>query len=91
MSYSYTITESDDLHRHACAAHGGEGRHRPQAHAAVLRQPSDADIAEYEAEVIEFLKAGYLGDRHVRLPARRQVDRADAALHGAGPRRRGRQ
>ena len=62
MSYSYHSHRDHDLHGHARAAHGGEGRHRPQAHAAPLRQPVAMPASpSYEAEVIELLKAGYLG------------------------------
>ena len=48
-------------------------------------QPERYRIADYEAEVIELLKAGYLGTLYVRIPARRQLDRADASIHGARP------
>lgn len=61
MSSSYTITESTTFtvtHARHMAAKVATDLKRMQR---FYGSPSDADIAEYEAEVTEFLKEGYLG------------------------------
>ena len=91
MSDSYTLSETETFtvtHARHMAAKVATDLKRMQR---LYGSPSDTDIASYEAEVIEFLKAGYLGTVTYGFQARRQLDRADAALHGARPRRRGRQ
>ncbi|WP_334127311.1 HORMA-1 domain-containing protein [Sneathiella sp.] len=61
MSYSYTITESTTFTithaKHMAAKVAADLKRMQRFYGA----PSDAEIANYEAEVIEFLKAGYLG------------------------------
>ena len=83
MSYSYTFSEVESFtvtHARHMAAKVATDLKRMQR---LYGSPSDASIANYEAEVIELLKAGYLGTVDLRVSARRQLDRADAALHGA--------
>lgn len=61
MSYSYSYTESSTFtvtHARHVAAKVATDLKRVQR---FYGSPSDADIANYEAEVTEFLKAGYLG------------------------------
>lgn len=61
MSLSYTYTESATFtvtHARHMAAKVATDLKRMQR---FYGSPSDADIAEYEAEVTEFLKEGYLG------------------------------
>jgi hypothetical protein len=61
MSYSYTISETESFtvtHARHMAAKVAADLKRMQR---LYGSPSDADIAGYEAEIIEFLKAGYLG------------------------------
>jgi hypothetical protein len=61
MSYSYTIAEAQTFtvtHARHMAAKVATDLKRMQR---LYGKPSDADIANYEAEVIELLKAGYLG------------------------------
>ena len=61
MSYSYSYTESSTFtvtHARYVAAKVATDLKRVQR---FYGSPSDADIANYEAEVTEFLKAGYLG------------------------------
>ena len=86
MTDSYTISDSESFtvtHARHMAAKVATDLKRMQR---LYGSPSDTSIAKYEAEVIEFMKAGYLGTVMVRIPARRQLDRADTALHGARPR-----
>ena len=61
MSYSYTLTESATFtvtHARHMAAKVATDLKRIQR---LYGAPSDSDIADYEAEVTEFLKEGYLG------------------------------
>src|SRR5262245_46466641 len=61
MSYSYTISESESFtvtHARHIAAKVATDLKRMQRLYGI---PGDAGIAEYEAEIIQFLKAGYLG------------------------------
>lgn len=61
MSYSYTSTETASFtitHARDMAAKVATDLKRIQR---LYYEPSDKDIAEYEAEVIVLLKAGYLG------------------------------
>lgn len=61
MSYSYTLSESEFFtvtHARHMAAKVATDLKRMQR---LYGSPIDASIDEYEAEVIEFLKAGYLG------------------------------
>jgi len=61
MSYSYTLSETESFtvtHARHMAAKVATDLKRMQR---LYGSPSDADIASYEAEIIEFLKAGYLG------------------------------
>jgi hypothetical protein len=61
MSYSYSYSESSTFtvtHARHMAAKVATDLKRMQR---FYGSPSDADIANYEAEVTEFLKAGYLG------------------------------
>ncbi|MEE9303357.1 MAG: hypothetical protein V3U84_06190 [Thiotrichaceae bacterium] len=61
MSYSYTITETTAFtvtHARHMAAKVATDLKRMQR---LYGKPSDTDIANYETEVIELLKAGYLG------------------------------
>jgi hypothetical protein len=61
MSYSYTIVEAQTFtvtHARHMAAKVATDLKRLQR---FYNSPSDADIVRYEAEVIEFLKGGYLG------------------------------
>jgi hypothetical protein len=61
MSYSYTLSESESFtatHARHMAAKVATDLKRMQR---LYGSPIDASIDEYEAEVIEFLKAGYLG------------------------------
>ena len=61
MSYSYSYTESSTFtvtHARHMAAKVATDLKRVQR---FYGSPFDADIANYEAEVTEFLKAGYLG------------------------------
>jgi hypothetical protein len=61
MSYSYTISETTTFTvthaKHMAAKVAADLKRMQRFYGA----PSDADIAEYEAEVIDLLKAGYLG------------------------------
>jgi hypothetical protein len=61
MSYSYTLSESTSFtvtHARHMAAKVATDLKRMQR---LYGSPTDAGIADYEAEIIEFLKAGYLG------------------------------
>ena len=61
MSYSYTLSESASFtvtHARHMAAKVATDLKRMQR---LYGSPTDAGIADYEAEIIEFLKAGYLG------------------------------
>lgn len=61
MTYSYTLAETATFtltHARHMAAKVATDLKRMQR---IYGYPSDSDIAEYEAEAIEFLKAGYLG------------------------------
>lgn len=61
MSYSYSLSESDTFtvsHARHMAAKVATDLKRMQR---LYGSPSDSSIANYEAEVIEFLKAGFLG------------------------------
>lgn len=61
MSYSYTVSETTTFtatHAKHMAAKVATDLKRLQR---LYGSPSDADIANYETEVIEFLKHGYLG------------------------------
>ncbi|MBA1159216.1 hypothetical protein [Microvirga mediterraneensis] len=61
MSYSYSYTESSTFtitHARHMAAKVATDLKRMQR---LYGHPSDREIADYEAEVIELLKAGYLG------------------------------
>ena len=61
MSSSYTITEAQTFtvtHARHMAAKVAADLKRMQR---LYGEPSDADIQEYEAEVITLLKDGYLG------------------------------
>jgi Bacterial HORMA domain family 1 len=61
MSYSYTVSETESFtvtHARHMAAKVATDLKRMQR---LYGSPSDASITSYEAEVIEFLKAGYLG------------------------------
>jgi Bacterial HORMA domain family 1 len=61
MSYSYTLSETESFtvtHARHMAAKVATDLKRMQR---LYDAPSDASIASYEAEIIEFLKAGYLG------------------------------
>lgn len=61
MSYSYTIAEAQTFtvtHARHMAAKVATDLKRMQR---LYGKPGDADIADYEAEVIELLKTGYLG------------------------------
>ena len=61
MSDSYTISETETFtvtHARHMAAKVATDLKRMQR---LYGSPSDASIAQYEAEVIEFLKDGYLG------------------------------
>jgi hypothetical protein len=61
MSYSYTLSETESFtvtHARHMAAKVATDLKRMQR---LYGSPSDADIGNYEAEIIEFLKAGYLG------------------------------
>lgn len=61
MSYSYTTSETTTFtitHARHMAAKVATDLKRMQR---LYLEPSDADIAQYEAEVVELLKAGYLG------------------------------
>lgn len=61
MSYSYAVTEAQTFtvtHARHMAAKVATDLKRMQR---LYGEPSDANIANYEAEVIELLKAGYLG------------------------------
>ncbi|KMO35032.1 hypothetical protein VQ02_18015 [Methylobacterium variabile] len=61
MSYSYSFSESATFtitHARHMAAKVATDLKRMQR---FYGSPSDAEIADYEAEVTEFLKAGYLG------------------------------
>jgi len=61
MASSFTITESTTFtitHARHMAAKVAADLKRVQRH---YGQPNDADIADYEAEVVALLKAGYLG------------------------------
>ena len=48
--------------------------------------PSDAEIADYEAEADRAAEGRLSRHRDLRLSPQRRLDRADAALHGAGSR-----
>src|SRR5947208_2265851 len=61
MSYSYTLSETETFtvtHARHMAAKVATDLKRMQR---LYGSPSDLDIAGYEAEITEFLKAGYLG------------------------------
>jgi hypothetical protein len=61
MSYSYTLAETTTFtltHARHMAAKVATDLKRMQR---LYGQPCDSDIADYEAEVIELLKGGYLG------------------------------
>jgi len=61
MSYSYTLSETTSFtvtHARHMAAKVATDLKRMQR---FYGKPSDADIASYEAEVVELLKGGYLG------------------------------
>lgn len=61
MSYSYTLPETESFtvtHARHMAAKVATDLKRMQR---LYGSPSDASIASYEAEIIEFLKEGYLG------------------------------
>lgn len=61
MSYSYTVSETATFtvtHARHMAAKVATDLKRLQR---LYGKPSDADIVEYESEVIELLKGGYLG------------------------------
>ena len=61
MTTSYTLNATETFtvtHARHMAAKVGTDLKRMQR---LYGLPSDADIAKYEAEVIEFLKSGYLG------------------------------
>src|ERR1700677_525490 len=61
MSYSFTYTESATsavTHARHMAAKVATDLKRMQR---LYGSPSDDDIGKYEAEIIEFMKAGYLG------------------------------
>lgn len=61
MSYSYTLAETTTFtvtHARHMAAKVATDLKRMQR---LYSHPTDADIADYEAEVIELLKGGYLG------------------------------
>jgi hypothetical protein len=61
MSYSYTVSETESFtvtHARHMAAKVATDLKRMQR---LYGSPSDADIASYEAEIIEFLKLAYLG------------------------------
>src|SRR3954462_1520755 len=61
MTNSFTLTGSESFtvtHARHMAAKVATDLKRMQR---LFGLPSDGDIAEYEAEIIEFLKAGYLG------------------------------
>lgn len=61
MSYSYTISETRTFTvtdaRHMAAKVATDLKRMQRLYGS----PNDSDIAEYEAEIIEFLKEGYLG------------------------------
>jgi len=60
MTTSYTLNATETFtvtHARHMAAKVGTDLKRMQR---LYGLPSDADIAKYEAEVIEFLKSGYL-------------------------------
>jgi len=61
MSYSYTVSETESFtvtHARHMAAKVATDLKRMQR---LYGSPSDAGIASYDAEIIEFLKADYLG------------------------------
>ncbi|MEK7529782.1 MAG: hypothetical protein AAB570_02565 [Patescibacteria group bacterium] len=61
MSYSYTLSDSITFtatHAKHMSAKVATDLKRLQR---IYDKPSDADIADYEVEIIELLKAGYLG------------------------------
>jgi hypothetical protein len=61
MSYSYTLSDSITFtvtHARHMAAKVSADLKRMQR---LYGEPNDSDIASYEAEIIEFLKEGYLG------------------------------
>ena len=82
MSYSYTVPETETraftvTHARHMAAKVATDLKRMQR---LYGKPGDASIADYEAEITEFLKEGYPRNGNVRVSPRRQMDRTDAAL-----------
>ena len=74
MSTSYSVSESTSFtvtHARHMAAKVATDLKRMQR---LYGSPSDTDIADYETEVIELLKAGYLDTICVRLSSRRKMD-----------------
>lgn len=61
MSYSYTLSESESFTVTNARHMGAKVATDLKRMQRLYGSPSDADIADYEAEIIEFLKKGYLG------------------------------